>query len=354
MSHFFYQFDKNDWALGTHSRIQYLESGIDLRQFCIDQNFDCFDFTKSFSCSLETLMIDRLEALRHENPYLRLWFSGGKDSRVILDLSQKIGVVFDEIVIIDQYPAGRFAVGSQREIAELAIQYLSHCALPHTKISIIDLRPAHYNSVFSDPDWIMQSHFYNLHAPMHPPFFFRYVNPEFALLEKKTGMKELCGSAHPLIRKDPDGNIGFFFVDGQFVMESCDYDVENFLVSGDMPELSQAYARDLLQTYYDRGETVPDLITNTRHQRDRVPIYGRIRLPRQHAMLPKFYDGTWHPDDHELWRTNQSLKQWLHCLACEASGEHNEAWRNYRDLTDWDKIRLSNQHPGIVTKTYCL
>ena len=349
---FYYQETAGDLDTGHRDRIRYLERPEHHRAFVIDREFDATDFTRPMGHDLHDLMLERLRQLRKRYDYLRLWFSGGKDSRVVFDLAIEHDIKFDEIVVIDQRPAGDFLVGVQREIRLLAMDYLAGFDLPHTKVSLVSLEPHHYNSVFVDPQWIHHYLYHSIHAPMHPPLFFRYVNPEFNLIEKCQGIGEVCGSVHPLIRHDDHGNFGFFFVDRQFAMEGCDYDVENFLVTGDMPDLALAYVRDLIQTYRDRGEPVPDFLSNERSVRDRLPVYSRIKLPDQHAMLPKCYDGSWHPDDHELWPTNHQLKQWLHCLACAASSEHNEAWQNYRDLTDWQKVRFSNQHPGVVTQTY--
>jgi hypothetical protein len=350
--HLFYQETVGDFVNGHRDRITYIQRPEHLRAFVIDQKFDQFNFMRSPTYILRDLMIERLQQLRKRYDYLRLWFSGGKDSRVIFDLSVEQGIHFDEIVIIDHRPAGDFVVGVQREIKLLATDYLAMFDLPHTKVSLIKLEAPHYNSVFRNPEWIHHYLYHNIHAPMHPPLFFQYVNPEFELLEKKEGMGEVCGSVHPLIRQDQEGNLGFFFVDQQFAMENCDNDVENFLCSGDMPELVLTYVRDLVQTYYDSQTSVPTLITNDRHIRDRLPIYGNIELPSQHASLPKLYDGSWYPDSHELWRSNRNLKQWLHCLACSATNQPNIAWQNYVNLTDWAQVKISNDYPGIITQTY--
>ena len=82
----------------THSRIQCLEQNTDL-QFCIGSEFDAYNFTRPLAESFEDLIVERLLQLRKKYNYLRLWFSGGKDSRIILDTAIKQGIQIDEIII---------------------------------------------------------------------------------------------------------------------------------------------------------------------------------------------------------------------------------------------------------------
>jgi hypothetical protein len=339
-------------AKPTHSRIQCLEQNADL-QFCIGSEFDAYDFTRPLAESFEDLIVERLLQLRKKYNYLRLWFSGGKDSRIILDAAIKQGIQIDEIIIIVHMPAGRFSLGQQVETEFNAIRYIKEQNLTNTRLSIIELEDRHYTAVFKDLNWIHCISDYTLHAPLYCGTFFTYVNPEFRLVEKTADIGDITGNVHPHIEWTGE-QWQFFYVDHQHSMNTNNY-VENFLTSNDMPELCHAYVRDQTAiNHHVTKHTDKASIPPSREYRDCMPAYRDIVIPNPELEMPKIFDGTWKPyPDSPVWKANLTYKQWVNCAACFSQSPLPTGFQNYIENTPWDLVTKSLDCPGIVTQTFC-
>jgi len=329
-------------------RINYIKSE-QPPAFSIGPKFNAYNFSQTLTDSFNDLIVERLKQLRSKYAYLRLWFSGGKDSRIILDTAIKNNIKIDEILTIMYQPAGRFPIGAQVELETNAIAYLNEIALQKTKITIINFGPEHFNAAFCDPNWIHNNILHTLHSPFYPGLFFSKVNPEFQLVEKDKDVGDISGGTHPHVYYCNDCWT-FYYVDLQFAFDSNGY-TENFLAHDDMPELCHGFVRDLIK--YNQHTNVTSLKAS-RLMRDTIPEYAVIQLPRPDLQLPKLYNGPWLPSKHYFWKTNQSWKTWINCLACYGQTPWNNAFDNYVNLTNWDDVSIAVDHPGIITKKYIL
>lgn len=345
MNYYYLNVDK------THSRIKCLQGTDDLR-FSIGEKFDSYDFSQPMTEKFSDLVVERLLQLRKKYSHLRLWFSGGKDSRIILDTAIKHNILLDEIITIVHMPAGQFSIGAQVELEFNAVRYLKSLSLFKTKLSIIDFQSQHYAAGFGDSSWVHYISDYTLHSPFYPGPFFKFVNPEFNLVEKTDDVGDIAGNVHPHIEWD-GLNWKFFYVDFQLNMNTNTYS-ENFLVCDDMPQLCHAYVRDQVKINQHRTASESKFsIPPNRTFRDMMPEYGDILIPRPELEMPKMFDGSWKPyPELPIWQANSTYKHWVNCVACLGQDPLPLSMQNYINNTPWDLVKFSLGHPGISTSKF--
>lgn len=335
----------------THSRIRCLESNSELG-FSIGPKFDAFNFQQTPCAPFRDMVIERLRQLRRKYAYLRLWFSGGKDSRLVLDTALKHGIYPDEILTIVHQPAGSFSIGSQVELEFNAIRYIKSIDLPSSiKFTVLYLQPHHYAAGFQDGTWIHDLPLYPIHAPFYPGVFFSKVNREFAMVEKTADTGDISGSTHPHLEWTGE-NWRCFYVDRQFAMDTNPYS-ENFLTADDMPELVHAYVHSVIALNQHLVKPkIPKEFYADRTTRDLVPEYAALCLPRPDLEMPKRYDGDWYPGDARVWQVNDNYKHWVNCVACFGQDPLPASMATYLDCTDWSAVLHSHRLPGIITKRF--
>lgn len=259
--------------------------------FRIGENFEKYDFTapaKPFKQSV----IDRLEQLRDTGKYLRFWFSGGKDSRLILDTSRDLGMEFDEIVIIKNQLLGpEYQLGAITEILNNAVDYIK--TIKHqfkkTKITIKDFQAEEYELVFQNQDWYKHTTCWYIHSAIEPNLLYRYVNPAKKLLEEITDRIDIMGSIHPHVYWDNGWK--FVFVDFQFpqnLWHTCD----NFLTSPDHPEVLHSYVKSLIEQFEKK-----DLKPYRFQENLFVSTNQKMRNIRE--LLPEYQFDIYRPEDRK-------------------------------------------------------
>lgn len=338
-------------ATPTHSRILCLEHNTDLR-FSIGSAFDTYDFTQKLPISFRDLLVERLKQIRQQAPYWRLWFSGGKDSRLILDTAIREHILPDEILTIVHQPAGAFSLGAQVELEFNAVRYVQDLGLPaEVRHTVIQFQPEHYAAGFRDGSWIHDMPLYNFHAPFNPGVFFSKVNPEFELVQKSDDVADISGNTHPHVVWSGTG-WQFFYVDRQFCMDTNDF-CENFLACDSMPELTHAYVSAVIGAYqHTVVDGQPQTFGADRVTRDQIREYHEIRQPRPDLEMPKYYDGSWYPGDSRVWMVNNNYKHWVNCVACFGQDPLPASMRTYLDSTDWNRVKISHGHAGIITHRF--
>lgn len=100
--------------------------------------------------TMKDLCTARAHKLRDSSDYLRLWFSGGCDSRYMLDIFVENDIYLDEILCNKSgIPEADW------EIDQVALPYLNKIKdkIPHTKIVVREPSWQEYKSWYSDPYW---------------------------------------------------------------------------------------------------------------------------------------------------------------------------------------------------------
>ena len=301
-----------------------------------------------------------MRQLRRDYEHIRFWFSGGKDSRLVLDHAIRHGIHLDQIVVLRHCVAGRrIPIGGQVETDGNAISYLEHIDYDMSQVRIIDLTADHYGSVFSDPDWIHHSNNYQFHAPLYLSCFFQYVNAKFGYFDSLPRSVNLIGCVQPHVYWEND-QWHFCFVDYQHFNALHDT-VENFMVSNECPEILHCYVRDLVQQLEQRkirpnkfqtglpGDTGNNQLRNVR---DLIPQFRDIRLHRPDLEMPKMLQDPWRPTNDRFWRVNQIYKVVLSLWMCHNSVPKPQCFLDYVNNTDWDLVEASLAHGGAVTKSF--
>jgi hypothetical protein len=352
---YFYDNDRGP----TQDRISYRSTEINPK-FCIGEQFESYDFTKT-AVDFATAVKHRLEQLRDTKKYLRFWFSGGKDSRLILDTSRAIGIEFDEIVIIKNQLLGpTYQMGAISEIMANAVDYIEtvRSSFKKTRITIKEFEAAEFEAVFSHSDWIHYTNCWYIHTAIEPNLFYRYVNPERMILDEIPDRIDVMGSVHPHIYWDNGWK--FVYVDFQFP-QNLWHTCENFLTSPEHPEIAHSYARAITQELEKRQlrpyRFQEDMFVTTnqhmRNVRELLPEY-QFQLHRTDAEWPKEYQDKWRPSDDLYWRANPSFKSLLTCFMCYYARPQPKAFQDYVNLTDWNAVLQEIEFGGILTKEFVL
>lgn len=326
--------------------------------FKIGEGFDDYDFTKTCP-SFKQCIIDRLEQLRSSRKYLRLWFSGGKDSRLILDTSRKIGIEFDEIVISKiQMPGSMFKIGALTEIQYLGVDYIESIkdSFKKTKITIVDFEDRDFELVYSNKEWYRHTTCWYIHTAIEPNLFYRYANPVNKMFDDINDRIDIMGCVQPHVYWENGWK--FVFVDTQFTQNLWDT-CQNFLVDPDHPEICLSYVKSLIKELEKRKlkpkRFQTDLFAksnqNLRSIKDLVPEY-QFDIHRPDAEVPKRYADSWRPSNELFWKANPTFKSTLTCLMCYYGRPMPRAFSLYKDNQDWDKIIKEIDNGGILSKEY--
>jgi len=338
--------------------------------YSLGEKFDNFAFKRYTPApSQSSLFLERrMRQLRDKYSYIRLWFSGGKDSTLALSTAVKYGIYIDEIVIYRRFcknGAGWLSEYHQaHEIEGSAIKYLSSIKdnLTKTKITFIDVDDKELEIPFRDPLWYTYTNEYFFSITYTPNMFYRYLNPAFELLSEPDNRVDLCGGGAPAIwQNTTTKNWHFCFSDTNFVTvhsspnESSRY--EDFLASDDMPELTEYYVNTVIESY------IKDNITSEtwskinspqlqRQVRDRSELYESLKnfngfqFPKTPVTID-FKEYFWQVDPG-------SKKTWYDLINRYHQNPMPRCLKFYIENTDWDAIKEHREAGWITTKIWPL
>lgn len=348
----------------TFDRLSYCQSvPTSDRKFSLGDNLESYDFSQSLNQSYSDLVADRLRQLKEKYSYTRLFFSGGKDSLLILEASLKNKIYFDEIVIFRHCPVGEnVPIGQQVESDANAKGYLTDIGYDKSKITSINFGPEQYDSIYRDPSWIYHGSRHHIHSPWAQGYFFNFINREFNYLEDGPGVANIVGATHPHVYWE-DGQWRFVFVDQQFDQHH-NITTKNFLVDDDFPEILHAYVISLSHQFTKRNlrpEKFQTKISELQQDnqilrvvRDLVPEYQSLKVRRPDLELPKLFQDSWRPSEHDFWKFNDTYKTFVSCLMLYNQTPWQQFFSNYINNTDWAKLLDMKPQGGILSKEFSL
>ena len=338
--------------------------------YSLGKNFDQYAFRRfdPDPTKAAELLEQRIRQLRDKYDYIRLWFSGGKDSTLVLSTAVKHNIHIDEIVIVRRFCKNNLGLythfNQSREIEGSAVPYLksvkSH--LNKTKISFVELDDKEFELPFRDPKWYTYTNEYFFGITYTPNMFYRYVNPKLGLLKETKNRVDLCGGGAPAIWQDEDTlNWHFCYSDTNFVTVHSSPDghsrYEDFLVSSDMPELVAYYVNTIIESYIKDNKTSEQWSKNSsphlqRLVRDRSTLYELIKdykgfqFPKTPVNIP-FKEYFWQVDP-------KSKKTWYDLINRYLQTPMPTCLKLYIENTDWNAIKAHRESGWVTTKTWAL
>lgn len=288
------------------SRFKYVAKGnilidpIEARQtdpdtyYSLGEKFDNYNFKRYTPTAGQAadMLKRRIQQLRERYNYIRVWFSGGKDSTLILDTAIRCNVHIDEIVIHRRFCKKGIGWVSEfnqaLEIEGSAVKYLESIKdkISNTKISFIDVDDREFEISFRDPLWYTYTNEYFFCISYTPNMFYRYLNPELKILTEPENRVDLCGGGAPAVWQNKENkNWHFCFSDTNFVTVHSSPNgssrYEDFLASDDMPELTEYFVNSVIESYIKEGITSESWSKNSsqgiqRRVRDRSDLYETL------------------------------------------------------------------------------
>lgn len=330
----------------------------------IGENFDQYRFFKH-SYPGHDLVRQRLQQLRDQYSYLRLWYSGGLDSKLALDKSLEYGIHIDEVLITKRwgnpsYDKWHRDFSPQHEIEPMAIRTAQHISksFPDIKVTVLDMSISedYYCEVFQDLLWYDQTTdwFFDIASAM-PAIFYKYINQRFNLIDEPKNRCDIVGGVTPDIWFDHAcGKWKFAFVDSPF-HNSFGADVENFLVTDSMPELIEYHVNSIIDNFLVTIK--PAKFQQTIDQRDLKlysDLYQNVRVNRQHQYPKKInLDLVKIPTDDFFWNL-QGPKPFYNLINRYHCSPMPMSVKLYIENTDWEKIRSVVEKGRTCTKTWTL
>ena len=311
-------------------------------------NFNNYVFKRIKNSNFEDVALKRLKQLREQYSFIRLWYSGGKDSHIILHLAEKYNIKFDEIL---SFPNAIYGKVELQNVDKLIPKYYHE----ENKFLKIVQDPKHYNMVYRNSDWWKHTPYWGIQMAMHNPLMYRFILPELKEIQFPKNRCELIGGEVPTIWKDKD-NWNFIFNEYEFNSSTFDT-CENFIFSS---EILESYVNNIInslekQKYvYNFGDTLSFLRKkgdSKRWLRDQIPIFKELKVDKQL--------------DKELLNAKINIKlddfnpysAWISTkekLVLEKYYDSNEEFIINYKKTDWKTIKLIHGFGTINTKIFKL
>lgn len=338
--------------------------------YSMGESFDNYAFRRvdPDPAKAAELLEQRIRQLRGKYKYIRLWFSGGKDSTLALATAIKYNVHIDEIVIVRRFCKKNLGLYTQfhqaREIEGSAIKYLESVKdkISKTKISFVDLDDKQFAVPFKDPLWYTYTNEYFFSITYTPNMFYRYLNPKFKILKEPKNRVDLCGAGTPAVWQNQDTEQWqFCFSDTNFVTVHSspvgDSQYEDFLLTDEMPELAEYYVNTVIESYvadkvksenWDRNNS-PQL---QRTVRDRTNLYEDLKdfkgfqFPKTPIQIPM---------NEYFWKaTLGSPKAFYDLVNRYYQNPIPKCLKLYIENTDWQAIKAHRDSGWITTKVWNL
>ena len=219
--------------------------------------------------------------IRHEYEYIRLWFSGGSDSMLILDTFVTAGIPLDEILVLR---CGHSKSDFEQDISENYLKKIKNL-IPHTKITINNLTIEDYKKRYTNQNWIANETFTNCYAFRNPSVHTNFTDKIYSISKKKC---DILGKEKPAILKK-NNKWYFYFLDKDiginYKNHNNDLDMIGFFC--DIPEI-QIKQSHMLKNYLVKNKIDLEKYHNDWIFRSNIQDKGAGRfLYHQSPKIPK-------------------------------------------------------------------
>ena len=307
----------------------------DLVTFTFSEKFDDFYFKKNFKANWVELAEQRFLELRKKYKHIRFWYSGGKDSRFVLDLAEKINFKFDEIIFFENN------VFDNPEGKGLFVpnDYITNNKFKHIKLNV-----DYWHNFFSDRNWYLKSFNHSITTPTVLHNILRHNKVQNFYKEVPDSVN-LTGGITPYVWYEKNWN--FIFRSSVCEMWVGDA-VESFMFSENIPEIYNLYIANIVsnmekQNYFPTFQNA--LTKDVNFSRQFASEFDKIVTQFQFLKKepnPLDKGKPWH-----IFNTRPKDKLTLETL----KSFHPQIYNLYTEKTDW---KLLSRLGKIFTKRYVL
>lgn len=341
-------------AKSVHSRWG-IDRSTDYR-FVLGNGFEDYKFSINPSVSFEHAVRNHLIQLRDQHSYLRFWFSGGPDSRIVLDTAYKYNIAFDEIVMVRYTPTDPLVVFCN--LAEV-----DQCAIPvaqnykekfaSTKLTVINCDNDYFNWFYSDPEWHKKFMHFCYVEPGMLKGIYEYNNQCRYVLDN-VDQFDLFGFQQPNIWFDSNSQQWkFLYVDRAFNQVM---DAPESICTGSGAAVLNAYLSELVPQFESIGyfpERFKETITG-REQKNMLPLFqnltypsGSMLIPKKIHQVPKVY-----PTADKFWYATNDFSDELHTLVFYGLDQRPTSFENWAFKSNWDEILIDHRRGGILSQEF--
>lgn len=342
-------------GIGTYDPI-YAKQNLGNSKFSIGQGLEHFKFERGYAKDIDFWLKERLLRLRKKYGYIRLFFSGGKDSLIILQQAIKHNIFIDEIVYVLEDANFKVPLfpqfnGNVETLAQ-GEEYLNKVQgqLPRTKITKLILLEEHFCEKFKDPNWIRRTGLFAYLIYRPELSFWENINPEFKLLEDIEDRCDIVGGAIPHYWYNAEiEKWQFCYVNTQMT-NSMHNTGEDFFASDDCPELLNAFVEDMIINL-EKQNLFPSRFTlgDARQRRSHSSIFDFNIINIEKEIPKKEYNEILKATEHPSWYF-QDYKSFF--LLINRLNPLKSSVNAYLNDTDWSLVIESGKIPDLVTKTF--
>lgn len=336
--------------------------------FSLGETTDTYQFRRFSKPGLATALAEkRIKKLREQYGYLRLWYSGGKDSQLVLDTAIRTGVKIDEIVVIwfgYQNHRNLWPTWSPTwEIEHTALPYLEKIKslIPDTKITLIEYDEEVYEYVFSHENWHHRAVNWFYCCMNAYDIFYNLVQPKFKFLAEVEDRCDLKGGTTPEIWWDQEKQQWqCCYIDTQLFVTMGQTN-EDFLLGTTDCELLEAHINSIIDTYeqlgykparFEKNQIAHFRVDGHRSVRECSEIY-KFDLINPEVTIKAMPKDMVMPFEHFLWSQNIAKGFW-----CIINMMAQPTWPRCLDLyvnhTNWDEIEALCQKGGLLSRVWTM
>lgn len=339
---------------GSYNNVLARESTKSVK-FSVGQAIDDWDWQRGFFRDWDYWIAERWRRLRRDHGYIRLWFSGGKDSLLVLKSAIQHRIHIDEIVYVmmeQEFQRELFPQFSMnREIhlsAESYLQNVRHL-LPRTKITKLLQTEDHFICKFSDPLWITQSAIYKYLINKTELLFYTKINPTFSLLADVEDRCDLVGAATPHVWFNEHSQCWEFCYDDRQMFNSMHDHGEDFFASSGCPELLNAVIENMVINLEKRNQR-PSRFELGRDRRSLIDCYN-FDLDDPASQVPKPTKSMPMPTEDWFWG-QQDFKSFHTLINSYVLPKWPKSLEHYIHGVDWKFAQQSYEKGGMITKVW--
>lgn len=319
----------------------------------IEDNFNDYKFSRCKS-DFKSLAIKRIISLRETHEFLRLWYSTGADSTIILSLAEEAGVEFDEIV---SFKYDKLFDCPEQTVANF-IKNVPKRYLDSNKFKILDILPTYLEQVFKENWWEKYQlsnssiQFCTHNDVMYSSGF--YQN----LLYYSDNSCDVLGAATPTIFFE-NGHWAFKFNEHQMCSSTYQH-AADFIISKEMPEFLESYINaiadelefiDQRLNWHDTLNFLNSKNDNQRTLRDKIPLFKNLDLPAQLSKTVADKTSTDQYKNMPWYAGINTVKEHLHLQSCLVT---KPKYFEYYCNSDWDTIAKMKNWGTIMSRDFVL